>query len=240
MMNFGYNNLINLLQEKEIGSFSKQRKVGNVIELVSDNSIWPNGFYHLSQLQSSGEIDKFLVPESDLIFILESDVDKYNFKTMGFRPADVWYSMFLNLHSAKCINSSNKVHLRLVESADDLSVWKKHVERIFFNNFFIANDLISCLHKSNKFAFLNFFVANEIVGSALLYLSGKDVGLYFFAIHENYRKNGFGFDALVCVCNFVVQKGGSKLMLESTRQGKELYIRSGFQIEERIHIYKRR
>jgi N-acetylglutamate synthase-like GNAT family acetyltransferase len=240
MMNLGYNNLQNLLLEKEIHSNSSIRKIGNLVELVSENSIWPNGFYYFSNDQSNNEIEEALVPESDLIFILESDINKINFRTLGFRAADIWYSMFLDLDKDKYQDVGGIVQLIPIQSTNDLLVWKQHTERIFFNNFTISDSFLLSLLGVEKFSFLNFFVGTEVVGTALVYFSGEDAGLYFFAIHEDYRKNGFGYRALDCICNFVVQKGASKLMLQSTRQGKDLYSRSGFQLEDRIHLYKRR
>ena len=44
-MNLGYKNLEKLLLESEINEACYVRQIGSNIELISDNSVWPNGFY---------------------------------------------------------------------------------------------------------------------------------------------------------------------------------------------------
>jgi hypothetical protein len=93
--------------------------------------------------------------------------------------------------------------------------------------------------KSEKFSLLYFVKDEIIIGQALLYFKKKEVGLYFFNIYELFRKKGLGYDTLSSICVFIQQKGYKNLLLQSTRQGKGLYQRFGFELEEKIYIYKK-
>ena len=101
-MNLGYKNLEKLLLESEINEACYVRQIGSNIELISDNSVWPNGFYFFhDELKVNNKIYENITLKSDLVFILESELDKIGLKELGFRPVDIWYSMSYNINVAK-------------------------------------------------------------------------------------------------------------------------------------------
>jgi hypothetical protein len=239
-MNLGYKNLEKLLLEREINEFCYVRQIGSNIELISENSVWPNGFYFFQdKLNVYNKTSEKIIPESDLVFILESELDKFGLKELGFRPVDIWYSMFYKINEAKNAPTTLIFELKSDSGNNNLLNWKNKSEMVFFNGDELSQNLINSFLKSEKFELVYFFRDEKIIGQALLYFNKNEAGLYFFTIYEWHRKNGFGYDALTSICDFIYKKGYKKLLLQSTRQGKSLYQRFGFQLEEKIYIFKK-
>lgn len=239
-MNLGYKNLEKLLLESEINEACYVRQIGSNIELISDNSVWPNGFYFFhDELKVNNKIYENITLKSDLVFILESELDKIGLKELGFRPVDIWYSMSYNINVAKHAPTTSIIEIKSDSANIDLINWKNKSEMVFFNGGELSQNLMVSFLKSEKFSLLYFVKDEIIIGQALLYFNKNEVGLYFFNIYELFRKKGLGYDALLSICDFIQQKGYKILLLQSTRQGKALYQRFGFELEEKIYIYKK-
>ncbi len=239
-INLGYKNLEKLLLEREVNEACHVRQIGSNIELISDNSVWPNGFYFFQdKLKVNNKIPEKTIPKSDLVFILESELDKIGLKELGFRPVDIWYSMSYKINVGQHAPTTSIIELKSESGNNDLLNWKNKSEMVFFNGGELSQNLMNSFLKSEKFSLLYFVKDEIIIGQALLYFKKKEVGLYFFNIYELFRKKGLGYDTLSSICVFIQQKGYKNLLLQSTRQGKGLYQRFGFELEEKIYIYKK-
>ena len=166
-------------------------------------------------------------------------MDKIGLKELGFRPVDIWYSMSYNINVAKHAPTTSIIEIKSDSANIDLINWKNKSEMVFFNGGELSQNLMVSFLKSEKFSLLYFVKDEIIIGQALLYFNKNEVGLYFFNIYELFRKKGLGYDALLSICDFIQQKGYKILLLQSTRQGKALYQRFGFELEEKIYIYKK-
>jgi hypothetical protein len=238
-MNLGYKNLEKLLNEKEIQKISYFRHVGPFLEFISSNSVWPNGCYFFqNEFKVNTIVSENINLKSEILFIIKSDLDKLNLRELGFRPIDFWYSMYF---ICSTFEYKSGVSLKFLNSKDSyLKNWKLNTELVFFKGGVLSDDLLNVFLNSDKFKLVYFYKDQNIVGQALLYFNNNEVGLYFFTIYELFRKNGYGYEALASICNFSFANGYHKLLLQSTRQGKNMYCRFGFVPEDLIYIFKKK
>ena len=238
-MNVGFNNLKNLLEKKEINHFSTLEINGNTLEIITTDSAWPNGFYFFSQNEYDTVSIDLKSIKSDLFFISDSHKNLLDFKSLNFRPADIWYSMFTDNLEVSGSDLTNELELKIIKERNELLCWVQSTELIFFNGHKLSEKLFLNLIQSGNFEMVSFSHRGEIIGQALLYYNNVEAGLYFFSIFEQFRRNGFAKKALLCLFDRISKKGITRFSLQSTRQAKNLYSQVGFKLEDKIFVYKK-
>ncbi len=239
-MTLGYNNLAKFLREKEVNELSEIRLFENCIEIVTPGCIWPNGFYFFSSQSDTNSIIHGIQNRTDVLFVAENDNITFDFRSLGYMPADIWYSMSLNLGSIDFIKISNELHLKNIVDENEMMLWKKNTELVFFNGNSMSLKTIENFIGSDNFQLLHIVNGLETIGQAMLYFNNDEVGLYFFAIYQVYRNNGYGKLAINQLCSYLQMGGYKKFVLQSTRKAKELYLNAGFSLEEKIYLYKKK
>lgn len=238
-MNVGFNNLRNLLVEKEINHFSTLEKFGNSLEILSIDSAWPNGFYFFPQNEKDIVSIDLKSINTDLLFFSETHKNLFDFKSLSFRPADIWYSMFTDNLDVSNYNLTNELELKNIIEKNEILFWLQSTELIFFKGNKLSEKLFLNLIKSGNFEMVSFGHGGDIIGQAFLYYNNDEAGLYFFSIFEKFRMQGFAKKALIYLFDRISKKGITRLSLQSTRQAKDLYSQVGFKMEDRIFVYKK-
>ncbi len=238
-MNVGFNNLKNLLEKKEVHHFSTIEKYVNTLEIITNDSVWPNGFYFFSQNENDILSIDLKSITSDLIFISETHKNLFDFKSVNFRPADIWYSMFTDNLEVSTYDPTNEFELKIIEEKNEILFWLQSTELIFFKGHKLSEILFLHLIRSGNFEMVSFSHHGDIIGQALVFYNNVEAGLYFFSIFEQFRRNGFAKKALLCLFERISKKGITRFSLQSTRQAKNLYSQVGFQLEDKIFVYKK-
>jgi ribosomal protein S18 acetylase RimI-like enzyme len=238
-MNVGFNNLKNLIKEKEVHHFSTLVSNDNSLEIITNDSAWPNGFYFFSQNENNLMPIDLKSINSELFFISETDKNLFDLKSMNFRPADIWYSMFTDNLEVSSYDLTNELELKIIKEKNEILFWLQSTELIFFNGFKLSEKLFLHLIQSGNFEMVSFSHHGDIIGQAFLYYNNVEAGLYFFSIFEQFRRNGFAKKALLCLFDRISKKGITRFSLQSTRQAKNLYGQIGFKMEDKIFVYKK-
>ena len=179
-MTLGYNNLAKLLLEKEVNEFSEIRLFENCIEILTPDYIWPNGFYFFSSQSDTNSIIQGVQNRTDVLFVAENENTIFTFRRLGYMPADIWYSMSLNLGSSDFLQKPNRLHLKNVVDKNEITSWKKNTETVFFNGKFMSIRTIENFIDSDNFQLIQFVNGMETIGQTMLYFNDDEVGLYFF------------------------------------------------------------
>lgn len=238
-MSLGYKNLIQLMQEPEVNSYSDFELLEHKINIFTEDSVWPNGLFIFDCPAELNSIVDQTINKSSLLFLTETDNACFNKKISNYNSVDIWYSMYLNLDEIKNVSSTNKLLIARVIQKKQLQFWKEKAELVFFRGHKMSEKIIDNLLTSKKFKFINFVFEKKNVGQALLYENYNSTGLYFFTIYEEFRNQKLGNLALEQLCLYVSNQGQKLFLLQSTRQAKNLYSKLGFQLEEKIIICKK-
>lgn len=234
----GFCNLISLFREFSSLNGSDIEEDSFFYSASNDSSIWPYG----NILKSPVDVDSLnnligvISDLKGLLFVLEEDLKKIDFKKSGYRPLDIWYSMKMNLFSYQQNHLKNNMVIHFVDDENKLEKWLMQINDIFFMGKILNPIFFQSCMNVNSYEFVNFIVDNQSVGSAFLYYRESSVGLYFFSINWEFRNLGLAKDALRLICNYISEKGSASLVLQSTSIAKKLYNEFGLVNEQKIYL----
>ncbi len=192
--------------------------------------VWPN-FAILNVPRDLLLINEKL--DSKIIIFKQEVEDLKELKMSGIYPLDIWYSM----EKIKLIEHSHK-NLKSITDDDELVEWTSIVNDVFYPLEGLSLVHLKKIHNLENIEFLNYFDGVKAIGTALIFYSKSDeVGIYFVAITKECQKQGKGSNMLKEIEGYLFKKGVRKIVLQSTRSGRNLYSNHNFKETKNIHLF---
>ena len=154
------------------------------------------------------------------------------FEKYGFEKKLEQTGMCLKLRES--LKSFSTLTLEKVDNNTKAKQWEKLFEKAF--NYNIAERVITANQND-----LDFFIAShngESIGTALLYSHNKDIiGIHSMGIIPNKRIQGFAKQMMIHLINQSIEKGFKYATLQSSKLGKNLYLKLGFKEQFTLTSY---
>jgi ribosomal protein S18 acetylase RimI-like enzyme len=213
------------LNELKVGNlFSKD---GDLIN--SGNDVWPN----FALLNSIGQLQQHyeLLNTQIIIFNLYQD-QKQLLKSNNIFQLDYWYAMEKNK-----LSKFRSKQLFRVQELSDLKIWADIATSVFYPNNKSLFEIVKKVFQSEKIDFFLFNNFETPIGTAMVFYDTQKAGVYFISIQKDHQKLGYGKKLILELEGFICQKGIESIVLQSTRQGLEMYKKVGYSINEKINLF---
>lgn len=220
----------------ETDSFDYVRTVSNA---------WPNQLLNLKSSEENlaslldkmeAEIEKGLIP-SLLMCSDQSDAVIEAIEQRGY-PSRQWSAMSFDLKSNEILEPKSSFPIRSVCSENELADWLSIVESELMGEKKMDRVIFGELLQRDDCHFMLAFAYEKPVGTALLFQSGNEAGVYLVATLKTHRKKGIGTQLTAACLQKAKGLNCTQVHLQATALGEPVYQSMGFVKHGLIKVFR--
>ncbi len=219
---------------KEVGSQIIRTKFFDYIKV--ENSCWPKVMFNLNvnvnQIEEFLEFVKAGIESGVYPEVLVTELKEQGNEILSnLSRRDIkfghWSVMQHDLINLTPLNPAKELNIERVETSEQLGHWMRINEKEL-----MKGEMDECLFKSklndeNILLFLGNYKSKP-VATSLVFIQGKESGLYFISTDSDFRRNGFGEEMTLHGLLTAKGKGCTIMNLEATDLGLPVYEKVGF------------
>lgn len=237
-MNLKEENIENLTRLwKTAGSIFKgyEENEDYALSLIKESQ-WPNKIW-LNQPNSERTMEALtmkMYKHPELTFSnFYSEIDSETLlKQMNLTLQFQQYGMSLPLTSQ--FNTSKELKFKKVESVGEAKSWSSAFESAF--GYLWNPETIT--QTVNTIPYYLIYHNEELVGTVLLYFTGKTAGIHALGILPEQRKKGFATEIMYWTLNQAMEQGATIATLQASEMAKNMYSKMGFTQDFMMNNYK--
>ena len=150
----------------------------------------------------------------------------------NFQLKSVQYGMSLPLNTP--FNATKRLSLTRVNEQGAAILWSNSFEKAFGYN--ISPDTLLKSHETIPYYLIYF--QGSLIGTAILWQTGKVAGIHSLGILPEHRKKGFATEAMYQVLNEAMAHNASLAVLQASEMAKGLYAKMGFSLDFMMENYR--
>lgn len=191
-----------------------------------DNSQWPNRVWTdaflsktlLQKIEIQMEHNKGMIFSH---FNLDSTKSP-SITEVGFALKSIQYGMSLPLKAE--FKTEKKVEFVRVTHDLEAETWSNTFYRAF--HYSISPETL--LKTASKIPYFLVYHEKQLVGTVIMYTTGKTLGVHALGIDPDQRKQGYATEIMHHVLNTGINQGASAATLQASEMAKNMYLKMGF------------
>ncbi|NOT76630.1 MAG: GNAT family N-acetyltransferase [Cyclobacteriaceae bacterium] len=219
-------------QNSEIGEYLKNEFITHC---KGRNSIWPNAmwiddYFGLSNERLTTFLGQYRKSDKRAMLLLPSDPDfQANAAGNGWIKLYQWQGMTIGISSLQRYETDPILKFSLVNDEQTATQWLNFVSTHLFNRGQLNIKMFDFL-RDNGCQLISLILNEQIIGSTLIYYDPNGVaGVFMVCVDKEFQGKGFGKQLMNFSFRLMQNKGIRNCVLQSTKEGQNLYRSIGFQ-----------
>ena len=229
------NNLTSLW--KTVGLSMNSYNSNNKLEsVIVEGSEWPNKIWAKGDLTSEliTEVKDITLSSTENIsfpYWNNFNNEKFLFENNGFKIKSEQVGMSLKLSSK--FDFERRISLKEITKLNEALIWEDNYPMSF--GYRISKEIVLAANNSIKFYLVSY--NDEIIGTAIMYFTGKIAGIHGVGVIPSYRRKGFAEEIMKVLLNDALEYGADYSTLQASSMGKGIYERLGYSEDFLISNY---
>jgi GNAT superfamily N-acetyltransferase len=191
-----------------------------------ENSQWPNRIWtdavlsekSLQKIEAQMKSNKGMTFSNFNLDSLRSP----SINRAGLSLKSIQYGMSLPLVTA--FETQRKIELVRVAHDLEAETWSNTFYRAF--QYRISPETL--LKTASKIPYFLVYHGKQLVGTVIMYTTGKTLGVHALGIDPDHRKQGYATEIMHHVLNIGLAQGASLATLQASEMAKNMYLKMGF------------
>ncbi|WFO16194.1 GNAT family N-acetyltransferase [Cellulophaga baltica 4] len=125
------------------------------------------------------------------------------------------------------------LNLKKVSTKKETELWSVLFSKSF--GYFISPILLNKCQENTNYYIV--YYNNEAIGTAILHITNKTVGIHSVGIIPKQRRKGYAEQVMKLLINQSIEINSDYITLQSSKMGKDLYLKLGFEEQFTIKNY---
>ncbi|WP_420402060.1 GNAT family N-acetyltransferase [Flagellimonas sp.] len=224
--------------------------------------LWKLAGEQFQGYKQEGQISRSFIPESEwpnkiwteapltenLIALLKDTLEQHPELTFSYFNPDATNNPLLTQHNFELqfnqtgmsmplkskFSTQKKLDFKRVETAVQAALWSTAFMSAFGYDFG-ARTLEKTL---DKVPYYLVYHNKELVGTIIVYKTGKIAGVHALGIIPEKRKQGYATEIMYNILNKAIEDGSERATLQASDMAKNMYLKMGFTVDFLMQNYK--